>query len=183
MLAVAQRAAIERVPFDRLRWGALVRIHGPFLQRSVARLTGENAVVDDVVQEAFITAFKRQTDLPDEEVKLRAWLYRAARNHLMHAHRGALRERRKRDDAERSDVRAPEAPDEQLADRERADRLRRALLMLHVDMREAFILVEMEALSAVEAAALLAVPENTLRSRLRRAREHLVEILRPEEIA
>lgn len=170
--------------FDRVRWASLVARHGGFLERAVARLTGTKALVDDVVQEAFISAFRRQADLPGDEPKLRAWLYRAARNHLMHAHRSAMREQRRVDAWERSGVPGSAGvagPEDILTDRRRTERLRAAMCQLPMEMREAFALVELEGISAVDAAPLIGVSENTLRSRLRRARERLVKSVAAEE--
>ena len=189
LLVLAETAARTGAAYDRAWWAELVAAHGSFLERSVTRLTGTRALVDDVVQEAFISAFRRQADLPNDPHKMRAWLYRAARHHLMHAHRSALREQRRVDAWERARNMgsagatphdAP-APDDLLVERARTERLRTAMRALPFDMREAFALIELEGMSAVDAAVVVGVPENTLRSRVRRARERLVAMLAAEE--
>ncbi|HEY4219888.1 MAG TPA: sigma factor, partial [Myxococcota bacterium] len=70
MAAVA--FAADGVAFDEAHWALLVRAHAPFLRRAMARLAG--AGTDDVVQEAFVSAFRRRGELPSDDGKLRGWL-------------------------------------------------------------------------------------------------------------
>lgn len=173
--ALPDRVESVGAAFDEARWAALVREHGPFLRRSIARLSGVGPHVDDIVQEAFVTAFRKQRALPSGNM-LRAWLFRAAKNHLQHQRRTIARELRKRDAIAVIDT--SQAPVERNEDRERAAHLTRAVLALPLEMREAFVLVQLEGLTAVEAAVVAGVVENTLRTRLRRGRERVFAEMR-----
>jgi RNA polymerase sigma-70 factor (ECF subfamily) len=163
---LAEHAGARSAPFDEARWAVLVRMHGAFLQRAIARLGGTGPHVDDIVQEAFISAFRRSADLPLDDNMLRAWLFRAAKNHLLHHRRTLARELRKAEAVVIDNV----APIDSFSERERAALVRKATLALPLELREAFVLVDLEGLSAIDAAGVAGVPENTLRSRLRRAR-------------
>jgi len=156
--------------FDEGRWSALVKQHAPFLRRAIGRLAGFGEQVDDVVQEAFVSAFRRARDLPDDELLLRAWLFRAAKHHLQHHQRTHARQTRKVAalSATAPSSSSPVALDEQ----QRAAKLvREATLRLPEAQREVFVLVELEGLSVVAAATVLDVNENTLHSRLKAARK------------
>ena len=41
--------------------GQLFQEHGDFIARAIERLTGEGAHVDDLLQECFVTAYKKRT--------------------------------------------------------------------------------------------------------------------------
>lgn len=174
MLALAAEAHRAGEALDEARWRALVQEHGPFLRRAVARLGARPAAVDDVVQEAFVSAFRRRDDLPSDPGRMRAWLYRAARHHLLHERRGTAR-RLTRQEAVAAEP-APEGrtPEEQVAAASSVALVHRVLDDLPLDLREAVVLVELEGMSAVDAAALLEIGENTFRSRLRRGRERFL---------
>jgi RNA polymerase sigma-70 factor (ECF subfamily) len=155
--------------FDEARWAAIVRAHAPFLRRAIGRLVGFGEHVDDVVQEAFVSAFRRAHDLPHDDLLLRAWLFRAAKHHLQHDQRRHARVLRKV--AALSAV-APSSSSPVVLNEQQqaAQQVRAATLRLPEAQRDVFVLVELEGLSVVAAATVLDVNENTLRSRLQAAR-------------
>ena len=71
-------------------------------------------------------------------------------------------------------------PDVEAARRRLADRLSAALDLLAHDHRVAFVLCEVEQRTSVEVAAILDVPEGTVRSRVFHARRKLRELLAEE---
>ena len=158
--------------FDEVRWTTLVALHAPFLRRFIGRLTGFGEHVDDVVQEAFVAAFRRQNDLPDDEVLLRAWLFRAAKNQLLHHQRSHARRTRKHGALAAP---APTSTSQPPAHAGAVQLVRRATLSLPEALREVFVLVDLEGLTVVHAATILDVNENTLRSRLKTARARFAE--------
>lgn len=150
----------------------LFAAHASFLVRTLERLTGNRAHAEDLVQEAFLVAHRRRDELrPDGNP--RAWLYRVAMNQLRHSRRSFARELRflGRATAERLfDRRGPE-PDGAALERERAERVRRAVARLPLVYREVFVLFELEGQSGADIAELLDVPVATVWTRLHRARE------------
>lgn len=59
---------------------ALSDAHGPALFRYVARLTGDSALAEDVVQESLLRAWRRPAILEQSDESARAWLFTVARN-------------------------------------------------------------------------------------------------------
>jgi RNA polymerase sigma-70 factor (ECF subfamily) len=160
---------------DRLR--AMVEQHVDTVARVLRRLGVPEADVDDAVQTVFLTASRRLGDI--EEHAEKAFLYRTALNVAMHARRSAAR--RREDPSDRIPfVFTDDAPNaEELIDRRRAaEALERILDAMQEDMRVVFVLFEIEQLTTAEIAALVEVPEGTVASRLRRAREDFRERVR-----
>ena len=152
---------------------ALVRfVEGSLHQvwRLCARLVDEQCA-DDLAQDAFIQAVG---SLPKfrGDASARTWLLTIARNTCMDELRA--RTRRRRRDASLvagAAVRGPHADTGQeiaLAD---------LLTRLDADRREAFVLTQLLGLSYEEAAAVCACPIGTIRSRVARARAHLVDAI------
>jgi RNA polymerase sigma-70 factor (ECF subfamily) len=143
---------------------------------------------EDVAQEAFVKAYRSFRELRDRE-RFRAWLVRMT---------WRLAIDRQRNDRRRSARdRSPEgrrhigpvaqsaavaqafrpAVVEDLAARERADRLWTAIDALPDKLRVAIVLANIEEYDLAEVARLLDVPEGTVKSRLFLARQRLKELL------
>jgi RNA polymerase sigma-70 factor, ECF subfamily len=151
--------------------------------RFALSLTRNEADADDVVQEAFLRAYRSwHTFQPGSDA--RRWLFTIARNVFLRS-----REREKyRVDAEDGDVEALAAV-QQRGDprRDGADvllskidlqpALKEALGRLDEPFRSTVILVDVEDLSYEAAAEILGVPIGTVRSRLFRGRRLLQEML------
>lgn len=145
--------------------------HAEELCRLVQRLTGSRQVAEDVVQEAFITAWKRKDDLEGID-NLRAWLYRVTLNHVRHRKRSFARLTRFLDRwGKRPEETSLDAPDSTIERRQQAERVHAALAKLTPTQREVFVLFELQQLSGQEAADVLGIKINTLWGRLRLARE------------
>jgi RNA polymerase sigma-70 factor (ECF subfamily) len=128
---------------------------------------------EDVAQEAFAKAYRTFRQLRDRE-RFRAWLVRMT-------WRMALdRQRSNRRRAER-EAEPPPPPPESLAQsadaRERAEALWRAIDRLPEKLRVVIVLAGIEGHDVREVAALLEVPEGTVKSRLFLARQQLKERL------
>lgn len=177
LLALAEAAAREGVAFDEARWRAMFAAHGDFLRRCVARMVGPGEHVDDVVQDTFVTAFKKRDHLPEGEGALRGWLYRTAMNHAKHDRRSLARDLKKADRVKAEPAPASHDAHVVVEASERVALVRAAVASLPEKMREAFILVELEQQTAPAAAALLEVPEDTVRSRVRAARARFREFI------
>ena len=179
LIALAAQAEAAGEPLDEARWRALFKAHGPFLRSSVARLTGLGSHVDDIVQEAFVTAYRKRDDLPTGEHKMRAWLYRTARNHWLHHQRGTARRLGALDRAALEPAGSSPDPTENLEADDAVRLVQFGLNRIPEDAREVFVLVELEGLSSVDAAEILELNENTLRARLRRGRGVFREAIEP----
>jgi RNA polymerase sigma-70 factor (ECF subfamily) len=156
---------------DAAAFAALVRAFDPMLGRLAYSLLGDRELMDDVLQEAYLRAFRA---LPDFEGRsqIGTWLYRITYTACL----DELRRRKRRRwlplaDAGLQDAPAPAADlGERLA---RASALRAALAGLSHEERAAVWLVDAEGRDYREAAEVLGVPEGTVASRLSRARAAL----------
>jgi RNA polymerase sigma factor (sigma-70 family) len=142
-------------------------------------LTRNDADAEDAVQDACVRAMRFFSSLRDDDA--RAWLFAIVRNtwYSRVSRRPTLTEATPLDGAR--DERPDDAldPEKRLLQQHTVARVRAALEQLPVDFREVIVLREIEGLSYKEIAAVVRVPIGTVMSRLARARERLLAVLRP----
>ncbi len=131
--------------------------------------TRDDRLAEDVLQEAFLRAWRHLAQLADGE-KFGPWLWRITLNSARDEVRAQLREG-PRD----SPIAAPISPSDEV---ERRLVLREAVSRLPEDLRAAVTLYYLSDLSERETAAVLGWRVGTLKSRLHRAREKLAEVMR-----
>ncbi len=152
---------------------ALYRAHYGFVWHAVRRFGVAGALMDDAVQDTFITAYRRFDELAMPTAK--AWLYGIARRVASNYRRAEQRGARKR----RAMAVASEAAPPRSATPEAILVLDRFLAALDPVDRELFVLSEIEGMTGPEAAAILALNTSTTYSRVqslrRRFRESLAE--------
>jgi len=148
----------------------------------LSRMLGHGPEVEDLAQETFVRAYRAfpEFDLAGP-ARPSTWL-------LTIATRLALDARKKKkldqtsldddDDAQRS--RSGSTPEIALERRQLGDAISAAAARLPDDQCAALVLAEIHGLSIAEIAEALAVPENTAKTRLFRAREKMREALKSE---
>jgi RNA polymerase sigma-70 factor, ECF subfamily len=133
----------------------------------------QRADAEDVAQEALVKAFRSFLQLRDRE-RFRAWLVRTTWRLALDRRRGD----RRRVAREQSVLEAQEPSVEQVASaRERAAHLWSAIDTLPDKLRLVVVLSGIEGHDTREVAALLGIPEGTVRSRMFLARKALSERL------
>ncbi len=141
-------------------------------------LTKNAAEAEDVVQDACVRAMRFFPSLRDDDA--RPWLFAIVRNTWYS--RVSRRENTKGSTplVSAEHERADDAldPEEQLLQQHTVALVRSALEQLPADFREVIVLREFEGLSYKEIAAVIRVPIGTVMSRLARARERLMAVLR-----
>ena len=157
--------AFERL-FDR---------HADAIFAFCVRRTGDRAAAEDLLSTTFLHAWRRRAEMQPTTDGPVPWLYGIAANLTRRHLRGVGRARAA---LTRMPVQSPEPdPSEEIADRLDGallvDRTLRTLLTLPEPDQELFVLCVWQGLSYEEAAAALAVPVGTVRSRLSRARSRL----------
>jgi len=133
---------------------------------------------DDVTQDTFVRAWKALPSFRGDS-SARTWLFTIARRACADAVRGAVRHRRIADRAERHAAGGPARGT--VADPSGEHALAALVDELPGDQRAAFVLTQLVGCSYVEAAEACGVPVGTIRSRVARAREHLVETVRASD--
>ena len=154
---------------DPAAFEQLVRHYDPMLRSLAYRMMGDRTAMDDVLQDAYVKAFRA---LPDfrADATVGTWLYRITYRTCLDALRAEGRRRTtSMDDTDRLADPAAD-PARQVA--QRAD-LARALDSLPPDQRAAVLLIDAEGLDYTAAAEVLGVAPGTIASRLSRARATL----------
>lgn len=162
---------------DQEAFAALYARRQGFLYRFGLRMTGSEAVAEDVTQETFLAVITHGHRYDASRGTVAAFLYGITRNLLLRR----LERDRARDLDEAGSMEAAGDPLEDLTRQETVDHVRRAVLSLPLPFREVVVLCSLQDASYEEAAAALGCPIGTVRSRLSRARRMLARKLkRPE---
>ena len=152
------------------RLAELLRAHFHTVWRAVRRFGVSEDVADDAAQEVFIVAAKK-LDTIDAGREL-TYLYGIAMRIAANARRAQFS---RREHGNEQVLLSAEAlgplPDALLEEKRMRELLDDVLDELPHDLRTAFVLFELEGLSAREIAEVLEIPPGTVASRLRRARE------------
>ena len=150
----------------------MVDSHGPVLYRMAYRMMGDAHEAEDLVQEAFRSAWNSR-DRYETGRGARAWLAVILRRRVVDRWRKHPPPSVSASDAPLEVCVEPEDP---LAD-DFSDEMQRALGRLPTELRETLLLVVVGELTHQEAADLLDVPLGTVLSRVSRARKRLREQL------
>jgi len=152
------------------------RDHKDTVYRVAYRMTGSSSAAEDVVQDCFVIFWRKPEAYHPDRGALRAFLLGVARKLIL-----------KRWRRERQDEALTEAMEDEsyacrpfdLAEQERAETVKQAVLLLPPLQREALILAEYEELSIEEIAAATGAEIPAVKSRLHRARGNLRQMLEP----
>jgi RNA polymerase sigma-70 factor (ECF subfamily) len=150
----------------------VVRRHEVAVHGFLARRAGQQAA-DDLLGEVWVRAFAARGGYDPGHAGARPWLYGIARN-VLRAHW------RSRPDTSAAAEEAVDPWDDvvdRLDSAAQARELTSALRALPASERDVLLLVAWEQLSPAEVAAVLGVPQGTVRSRLHRARAALRPVL------
>ena len=182
---------VERVQAgDKRAFDLLVLKYQRKVQRLVSRFVRDSGEVDDVVQEAFIKAYRALPTFRGDAA-FYTWIYRiainCAKNYLASPARRIVpaSDLMSEDDDdmesfERNDgLHDVATPDAEYASKQIAEAVNRAMAALPDDLRTAVTLREIEGLSYEEIAEAMDCPIGTVRSRIFRAREAIATELRP----
>ena len=160
----------------------LVRPHVDALYRTALRLSGDAAAAEDLVQEAFLKAWKNLHRF-ERGTNFKAWIFTILTNAYINDYRRASRAPAVLTDFAEVEPAGPvETPHLSVDDVARlGDRLgdpaKRALDRVPGEFRLVFLLATLEDMSYKDIAAMLGIPIGTVMSRLFRARTILREEL------
>jgi RNA polymerase sigma-70 factor, ECF subfamily len=163
------RLTDQKMSIDSARLTRVAQEHLDFVWRCLRRFGVPAADADDAAQQVFLVAADKLSDVPVE--RERAFLFATAARIAANARRSI----RRRQSAYDNLSQAPEEP--RVSQDELSDQLRARALLDQVmadmpeDLREVFVLFEIEEISIQDIATTLEIPIGTVGSRLRRARQ------------
>jgi RNA polymerase sigma-70 factor, ECF subfamily len=174
---------------DAAAWEELVRGYNRRIYNLCYRFTGSPDEAEDLTQEVFIKMYRSLGSYDVERGAFVSWVTTLTRNLLVDHFRKSRQDRitDSLDAAPTQDEDAP-TPAEQLADPKAGpeDRVRsqqtqqlvqQALGKISPELREAVILRDLQDMDYREIAAILKVPEGTVKSRINRGRTELARLL------
>ncbi|MFL5308670.1 MAG: RNA polymerase sigma factor [Polyangia bacterium] len=176
----------EEALLDGLRHGDLTTLAAAFdrwhhrVRVLARRLLSDDAAAEDVVQEVFTTLSAAARSFRGD-AGLETFVLGIAVKRVRRHRRVALRRQRALERLRLEDRRNPDDPERDVYRHQLGRRLASAMDGLPLPQRVAFVLCEVEQMTAAEAARVAACPEATVRTRLFHARRRLREILGSEE--
>ena len=169
---------------DALAYELLYRRHELRIWRYLERHVGERELAEELMQEVWF-AVAREAPRYQPRAKFTTWLFTIAHHRVV----DALRSRRGHESLEELDPEGegwlaqlatePGAgPLAEVMSRDQAQALRRAMSLLPLEQRDAFLLHIEGDLAVEDVAAVTGCPAETTKSRLRYARSKLRELLK-----
>ncbi len=153
------------------RFEVLMRRYNQRLYRAARAIVRDDAEAEDVVQDAWVRAFSHLGQF-EGRASVATWLTRIA----VHEALARVRQNGRRaplEEAAPALVMTAQGPEQQAADREVGRLLERAVDALPDGCRAAFVFREIEGLSTADTAAALDISEESVKTRLHRARRQL----------
>jgi RNA polymerase sigma-70 factor, ECF subfamily len=172
---------------DKQAFDLLILKYQRKIQRLLSRMLRDQSDIDDVMQEAFIKAYRAFPQFRGDSA-FYTWLYRiainTARNWMASQSRRpstpSLNQSREDETFDEIDnLIDNNTPESAMASREIVDTVNAAIDHLPEDLRTAIVLREIDGLSYEEIAEAMDCPIGTVRSRIFRAREAIATRLRP----
>jgi RNA polymerase sigma-70 factor (ECF subfamily) len=172
---------------DKQAFDLLVLKYQRKIMRLLSRMIRDPSEIEDVAQEAFIKAYRALPQFRGESA-FYTWLYRiainTARNWLaQNNRRPSTPSAQENEDGETFDatdnLTDNSDPESEMASRQIADTVNKAMNDLPEDLRNAIVMREIDGMSYEDIAESMNCPIGTVRSRIFRAREAIATRLRP----
>ncbi|HEY0807415.1 MAG TPA: sigma-70 family RNA polymerase sigma factor [Pseudonocardiaceae bacterium] len=154
----------------------VLRFQGP-MYRLAVRMLANRADAEDVVQDVFLTVWRRLGQLQEDGAFV-GWLYRMTTNRCLNVIRA--RKPTSEVELEQHEVRTPGSRPEQMAETSaQMTALAAALAQLTGEQRACWLLREVHGRSYEEIARIVGSTRTAVRGRIARARAQLAEVLAP----
>ena len=172
---------------DKQAFDLLVIKYQRKIMRLVSRMIRDPAEIEDVAQEAFIKAYRALPQFRGESA-FYTWLYRIAINTArswlaLNKHVPSAPSAFENEEGEtfnESDALTDGSnPESEMASRQIADTVNKAINSLPEELRHAIVMREIDGMSYEDIAESMGCPIGTVRSRIFRAREVIAKQLRP----
>lgn len=154
----------------------VVRYQGQMFRLAV-KMLADRGEAEDVVQEAFLGAWRRLPQLNDDAAFI-GWLYRMTTNRCLNV----LRARRPQADVDLETAESPRTdirPEHAVQISTQLAALDDALQVLTAEQRACWLLREVDGLSYEQIGEIVGANTTAVRGRIARARAHLSEVMKP----
>ncbi len=171
------RDIIERAAEGEIEaFEAIYKATSGFVYRTALRIVNNSADAQEITQDIFMKIYDNLKYF-EFRSNLKTWIYRITVNTAINVYRRNLREKSRRQDFDTTIETGGYSPEfNQVTERTDGEKLLLSLLnTLTPEHKAVIILREIEGLSYEDIAASLKININTVRSRLKRAREALLE--------
>jgi RNA polymerase sigma-70 factor, ECF subfamily len=161
---------------DQTAMSVLYARHHVRLYRYLVRLTRNEATAEELMSEVFLECW-RKADSFEGRSAVSTWLFSIAHNRAI----SAMRKRSEDALDEEAAAQLPDggdSPEVATQKRDKATIMRACMDRLSADHRAIIDLVYYQEASVSEAAEILAIPENTVKTRMFYARKKLAELMR-----
>lgn len=147
-----------------------------FVYNVALRITRNSADAEEVTQDVFMKIYRNLKRFEFRSA-FRTWVYRITMNTAINQYQKSRREEANRVDYESvaGAMASEHSTVEELIEKDNENRVNGLLEMLNPQQKACLVLRELQGLSYREIAATLKVPLNTVRTRLKRARQALLE--------
>ena len=161
---------------DRLAFEEIYRLTSGFVYSVAFRIAGNKDDAEEVTQDVFMQIYRNLNSF-EFRSSFKTWAYRITVNTAINKYRQAAREKIRRHEYEAETVKSgvSDKPLEFIEKEISEQRITSLLRELDSDQRVCIVLREIEGLSYKEMAEVLKININTVRSRLKRAREALIQ--------
>lgn len=166
---------------DERAFQALVVKYQRRIARHVARYVRRASDVEEVVQDAFIRAYRGLASFRGD-ASFYSWLYRIATNaafSFLKKDSMEVQGDERLDEAFEPGVTDEQTPERVLLAKQIGEAVERAMARLQPELAEALLLYEVEGKSYKDIAQMLGTPIGTVRTRIFRAREFIARRLEP----
>ncbi len=156
----------------------LMRRHNPRVYRAARAILRDDSEAEDVMQDAYVRAYEHLADFGGR-ARFSTWLTAIAVNEALARVRRTKRFDSLESHNEDRSMSADDgsSPEQQASDVEMRGVLEQAIARLPDEFRSVFVLRAVEEMSGAETAECLGIPEDTVKTRLHRARGRLQEML------
>ena len=174
---------------DAAAWEEIVQRYHRRIYNICYRFAGSGSDAEDLTQEVFIKMYKTLSSYDADRGAFMTWVTTITRNLLVDHFRRTKLERvtdsldttsSEHEDAMPLSEQLPDhspPPDSKVQSRETREAVHQALQRLSPELREAVILRDLQDMDYREIAAVLRVPEGTVKSRINRGRAELARLL------
>ena len=176
MLDISRDIVAQAIKGERRAYEEIYKACSGFVYSVAYRISNNKSDAEEVTQDVFVSIYR---NLKNFEFKssFKTWVYRITVNSAINKYRQSSRENERRHQyGQEVDIGQYSNNVSQFLDKESAEKLVASMLgVLTAEQRTCILLREIEGLSYQEMSEVLKININTVRSRLRRARQEILD--------